>query len=99
MSSTEPQRSEPDARFAPAPGVIETDLESELVLLDPSTQEMFSLNPSGRALWLALRHHPLADAAAHVADEFDVDVEQATSDALALLDQLLEAGLLRRADT
>ena len=32
------------------PGVIETDLEDELVLLDPKTQGMFSLNATGRVV-------------------------------------------------
>lgn len=86
------------ARYAPTPGLIQTDLESELVLLDPATQQMFSLNPTGRTLWFALREHPLRDAVAQVTEQFDVSLEQATADALALVGDLCDAGLLQRVE-
>lgn len=97
MSNDDRQR-DLAARFRAAPGLIETDLESELVLLDPATQQMFSLNPTGRTLWFALREHTLRDAATKVAERFDVSLEQATSDALVLVHDLREAGLLQSAE-
>ena len=98
MNTDHPEQPDPDARFRGTPGLIETDLESELVLLDPATQQMFSLNPTGRTLWFALREHPLRDAVAQVAEQFDVSLEQATADALALVGDLRDAGLLQRVE-
>lgn len=82
-------------RFMPIPGLIETDLGNEMVLLDPATQQMFSLNATGRTLWRSLRGHTLEEAAQRVAAEFDVGTDQATADAQALLHDLLDAGLLQ----
>jgi len=82
------------ARFARKPGVIETDLERELVLLDPETREMFSLNASGRLVWRALPEHPVAELARQITEAFDVSHERALEDVLRILAQLREAGLI-----
>jgi hypothetical protein len=77
------------------PDIIETDLGEELVLLDPRTQEMYTLNATGRAVWQAM---PAGDAeaiATIVTAAFAIDHAQATLDVRALLNQLSGAGLLR----
>ena len=82
------------ARFKPKPGVIETDLERELVLLDPETREMFSLNATGRVVWRALSEHPVGALAARITEAFDVSRERAEEDVRRILAELREAGLI-----
>lgn len=79
--------------YTAVPDVIETDLESELILLDPGTQEMFSLNETGRRVWRSLpaREAALVDA---VVAAFDVARDTAAADVRRLLAELVEAGLV-----
>jgi hypothetical protein len=82
------------ARFARKPGVIETDLEQELVLLDPETREMFSLNATGRVVWRALPEYPVVELATRITEVFDVSRERALEDVRRILAELREAGLI-----
>jgi len=82
------------ARYKPKPSVIETNLETELVLLDPETREMFSLNPVGRAIWRALPERTVAALASEVTRTFDVGYDQALQDVREVLGELLDAGLI-----
>jgi hypothetical protein len=81
--------------YSTNPDVIETDLADELILLDPATQQMFSLNATGRAIWRALPAPGEAELAEAVAAQFEVTAEQACADVQALLRQLLDAKLVR----
>ncbi len=74
--------------------VITTDLGSEVVLLHPDTQQMFTLNEAGRAVWLAL---PATREAllAHLVGTFDVTPDEAGEDLDGLLERLDRAGLVR----
>ncbi|HEU0016386.1 MAG TPA: PqqD family protein [Longimicrobium sp.] len=76
------------------PQVIETDLGGELILLDPATGEMFSLNPTARHVWSALPAASAADLARGVAQAFEVDEARAEADVAALLGELSGAGLI-----
>ena len=77
------------------PGVIETDLGDELVLLDPKTQGMFSLNNTGRVVWQGLKNtETLETIALSLEKTFTVTLEQASLDAQALIDELEKAGLI-----
>ena len=77
------------------PGVIETDLGDELVLLDPKTQGMFSLNNTGRVVWQGLKNtETLETIALSLEKTFTVTLEQAGLDAQALMDELEKAGLI-----
>ena len=77
------------------PGVIETDLSDELVLLDPKTQGMFSLNNTGRVVWQGLKNtETLETIALSLEKTFTVTLEQASLDAQALMDELEKAGLI-----
>jgi hypothetical protein len=84
----------PPGPYAPIPTVIETDLEHELILLDPVTQEMFSLNDTGRAIWRALPGCTVDDAAVALTRQFDVTLDAAIADVRALVARLLEAKLI-----
>lgn|SRR5690554_3115259 len=83
--------------YAPAPGVVVTDLGDELILLDPARGEMFALNATGRCIWGAL-DRGLEAAVRALVTAFEITAEQAAADARALVDDLLRAGLLVPAD-
>ncbi len=77
------------------PGIIETDLEDELVLLDPKTQGMFSLNNTGRVIWHELKNAGTLEVmATKLEQQFTVSLEQATIDAQVLISELEKAGLI-----
>lgn len=84
-------------RYTPKPGLIETDLGSELILLDPETQEMFSLNPAGREAWRHLGAEALPAVVDRVVAAFEVERPTAEADVRALVRRLLEAGLVEPA--
>ncbi len=75
--------------------VIATDLEDELVLLDPGTVEMYSLNTVGRLVWLSLPDSP-ASIAGKVTESFDVSAGQVLADVQELLGTLSEMGLVEQ---
>ena len=82
-------------RYQPNPSVIETELPGELILLDPETQEMFSLNESGRAVWRAIVGRTVREAAELLGADYEVESETAESDVRGLVARLVGAGLLR----
>jgi len=88
----------PQARFSAKPGLVTTDLETELILLDPDGQQMYSLNPTGRLIWRNLEGRTVATLANAVAQEFAVDQKTALNDTSALLADLLQTGLITIAD-
>ena len=82
-------------RYEPNPSVIETELPGELILLDPETQEMFSLNESGRAIWRAVPGRSVDEVATLLVSEYEVEEDAAREDVRGLVARLAEAGLLR----
>ncbi len=76
------------------PRVIETELPHELILLDPGTGEMFSLNETGRRVWRALPAASSAELARELEAALEVDAETAERDVRALLDRLRAADLI-----
>jgi Coenzyme PQQ synthesis protein D (PqqD) len=76
------------------PSVVVTDLEDELVLLDPISKQMFSLNAVGRVLWFELPALGLQGALERVTRLFDVTFDQARTDALLVIDHLVKSNLL-----
>jgi len=78
--------------------VIETDLGAELILLDPATQQMFTLNATGREVWRALDGRAVDDIAAHIVATFDVTREVAMTDVLSLVNRLVDARLVDPVD-
>jgi hypothetical protein len=76
------------------PRVVVTDLDDELVLLDPVSKQMFSLNAVGRLLWLQLPLQGLNGALEQITKSFDVSPEQARADAMTLIESLSQSKLL-----
>jgi hypothetical protein len=75
--------------------VIETDLSEELILLDPATREMFSLNAAGRVVWRALAEGGGRElAVARLMETFEVEARAAEADVDTLLARLAAAGLV-----
>jgi len=85
-----------DGPFALKADLIETRLTDEVILLDPTTQQMYSLSGTGLLVWDALRSETIADAAVRLTEHFEVPLDVATNDVRAFADRLLDAGLLRR---
>ena len=80
----------------PHPDIIETPLEDELVL-DPKTQQMYSLNATGKLIWETLKAGEYPEVAQKISAEFEVEAAQAQLDADALVSDLERTGLLVRA--
>ncbi len=76
------------------PGVVETDLGDEVVLLDPHTRAMFSLNATGRVVWQYLDEGTEA-ITARLVGQFEVSGERARSDVALVLADLRSAGLIQ----
>jgi Coenzyme PQQ synthesis protein D (PqqD) len=79
---------------SPNPEILVTDLEDELVLLNPRTQAMFTLNGTGRVVWQNLGKVSPEAIAEKITEAFEVDLETAQKDTDALLETLKAAGLL-----
>jgi hypothetical protein len=76
--------------------VIATDLDTELVLLHPATRAVFTLNETGREIWMRLRDPvTIEDIVAVVVATFAVDDATATRDVGRVLFELAAAGLVR----
>ena len=76
--------------------VIATDLDDELVLLNPATRAVFTLNDAGREIWMRLDDPATLDElVAVVVAAFAVDDATATHDVRRVLEELAVAGLVR----
>lgn len=85
--------------FAPRSDVVHTKLDSgAAVLLDLNTHKYFSLNSTGAVIWKMIESKTATDAiAAKLCEQFEIDQERAERSTQALVDQLLEAGLIEEA--
>lgn len=83
-------------RVVASPRVLYKELEGEAVLLDLDTETYFGLNGAGARCWQLLTTAPsLRDALEVLVEEYDVAPDQLRRDLDALVDELLERGLLR----
>jgi hypothetical protein len=83
-----------------ADDIATQDLGDEVVVLDLRSSSYLLLNPSGAVLWPALAEPvSIASLAGVLTDRFDVDEDQATTDASAFVHELLGLGLIERSDT
>ena len=83
--------------FRPSPDVQAASIEGETVLLDLSTGRYYTLNHLGSVIWEhCAGHRTLKDIHADLCDRFEVVPEQALSDLVALINQLVEEGLLQQ---
>ncbi len=82
-------------RFRPADAVHTRTFDGELVILDLAHGEYFALDPVGSRLWVALEQgKSIEQVAAEIVQEYDTSLETATADLRALLDDLVQRGLL-----
>lgn len=75
--------------------IVVTDLDDEVVLLNPSNQQMFTLNDTGREVWLNLEQRPsVAELAEHITNLYEVEQAVAERDVQMILAHLLEHNLI-----
>lgn len=76
-----------------------TEVDGEVVLVDPSDSRMYWLNPVASRVWTLADEPALVEAvAATLCDEFDVDYERALGDVQRMVDAFLDKGLFCQAD-
>lgn len=72
-------------------------MEGETVLLDLSTGRYYTLNRLGSVIWEhCTGHSSISDIHAVLCDRFEVTCEQALDDLVALVNQLVQEGLLEQ---
>lgn len=79
--------------YRPKDDILVTDLQEELVLLNPETQDIFTLNSSGRLLWLALPAS-LDQLSKLLQTTYELDAPTAHQDAREVMDALVRAQLV-----
>lgn len=85
-----------DPPYEVPPSVIAKRLGEEMVIVDLGTGNYFSLNATGARIWDALANHQTLDAlATDLAEQFDAPRDVIERDALELVSELLQRGLLR----
>ena len=81
----------------PSPDVQGTSLEGETVLLDLITGRYYTLNRVGSLIWEhCTGHSTISDIHAVLCDRFEVTPERALDDLVALVNQLVQEGLLQQ---
>jgi len=86
-----------DEVLVAADGVLVSDVEDELVMLDQESDEYYGLNPVGAFLWDRLEEpQTVRELEAATASEFDVARDRCRDDVRAFLADLLDAGLAER---
>jgi len=76
--------------------VLFQELNGEAVILDLASERYFGLDGVGTRFWELISHDPEMQVAFdQLLREYDVDAPQLETDLLALVDELLDAGLLR----
>lgn len=79
--------------------VLFQDVNNEVVLLDLSSEHYFGLDEIGARIWMLLKEQKAAgQIVEELLREYDVDRAELEGDIHELLAQLLEAGLIRRAN-
>ena len=81
----------------PNPDVRGTSMEGETVLLDLSTGRYYTLNRLGSVIWEhCMGHNTIRGIHAVLCDRFEVAPERALDDLVALINQLVQEGLLQQ---
>ena len=92
-----PSASQPaeDDRFRPQPDVVSRRLDEQTVLVNLRTNRIFELNRTGARMWELLEEAPSEpQIVTQLLAEFDVSQDQLEREIRALLDELLEEGLI-----
>ncbi len=83
--------------FRPSPNVQSATVEGETVLLDLSTGRYYTLNRLGSIIWEDCTcHRTISEIHAALCDRFEVASERALGDLVALINQLVQEGLLQQ---
>lgn len=78
-------------------GLIEAEVDGELVALHEGNGTCYGFNGTATRIWAMLAEpQPLSALRARLAEEFDVDAETCARDVDALLDELEADGLVER---
>ena len=81
--------------FTVSEDVLFQEVSGETVLLDLASESYFGLDEVGTRVWQLLNDgHCLESLLGVMLDEYDVEPERLETDIRALLDSLLEAGLI-----
>ena len=85
----------PTDRFRRDPELVWRLLEDELVIVRPSDGQIRVLNNVGAFIWQALNGEcSLAQLVGQICAEYEVSVEEAGEDLIALLQELVDEGLV-----
>jgi len=80
-----------------SPDVQGTTMDGETVLLDLSSGRYYTLNRLGSVIWEhCAGQSTMADIHAVICDRFDVAPERALDDLVALVNELIQEGLLQQ---
>jgi len=81
----------------PSPDVQGTSMEGETVLLNLSSGRYYTLNRLGSVIWEHCNgHSTISDIHAVMCDRFEVAPDLALDDLVALVDRLMQEGLLQQ---
>ena len=81
----------------PSPDVQGTTMDGETVLLDLGTGRYYTLNRLGSVIWEhCTGDNSISDIHEVLCDRFDVAPERALDDLIALVNQLVQEGLLQQ---
>lgn len=81
-------------------GAVHAEVDGELVVLNPRTEEFVTLNDVARDIWLAIGDQTVsvAKVAACVVAEYDVDADLGTVRITDFIGKAVRAGLLETVD-
>lgn len=80
----------------PSDHVQGANMEGETVLLDLSTGRYYTLNHLGSIIWeYCTGHNTVSDIHANLCSRFEVTPERALDDLIALINQLVQEGLIQ----
>ncbi len=85
-----------DSTIVINPDAVYSDIEDEMVILNPTNGEYYGLNPVGAVVWKAaqspVKVSVVRDA---ILNSFEVSPEECERDLLELLEDMLGQGLIR----
>lgn len=86
------------AAFEIPSSVLFREVEGEMVLLELETEGYYGLDPVGARMITLVTARPYPEAIRLLKEEFAVDPDVLQRDLSALIDELIDAKLLRRID-
>jgi hypothetical protein len=85
-----------ESRISAAAHAVSCELAGETVILDMKSDRYFALSAIGTQIWNWLQTPCTVESlCARLVQEYEVTAEQCRADVSALLDQLLQQGLVR----